>query len=107
MIIYISSPYTIGDVCENVRAACMAGDEILGKGHTPFIPHLTHLWHIISPKPYNIWLELDMNLMSMCDAVLRLPGESRGADLEIKQAREWCMPVYFKLEDIPCPHSRI
>ncbi len=101
MIIYISAPYSKGDVCENIRRACFAGDELLRKGHIPFVPHLTHLWHLISPKPYKEWLAIDLALMSMCDAVLRLDGESVGADLEVDEAKRLCMFVYYDIQDIP------
>ncbi|MDP2364017.1 MAG: hypothetical protein Q8M94_09640, partial [Ignavibacteria bacterium] len=42
MLIYISAPYSLGDVVSNVRFACEVGDKILAKGHIPFIPHLSH-----------------------------------------------------------------
>ncbi|MCC6495338.1 MAG: hypothetical protein IT193_03665 [Propionibacteriaceae bacterium] len=40
-------------------------------------------------------------LLAKCDAVLRIPGESRGADLECDLARELGKPVYTDLEDVP------
>ena len=101
MMSYIAGPYSQGDVCENVRKACFAGDAILKKGHIPFIPHLTHLWHLISPKPYKEWLRIDIEMMSICDAVLRLTGESKGADSEVAEAQKLCMIIYYSLEDIP------
>ena len=101
MIIYVSAPYSKGDVCENVRRACLAGDELLKKGHTPFIPHLNHLWHLISPKPYEEWLRIDLALLSMCDALLRLPGESKGADIEVAEAKKLCMFIYYSTEEVP------
>ena len=36
-----------------------------------------------------------------CDAVLRLPGKSPGADKEVKEAQALDMPVYFGIEDLP------
>ncbi len=101
MKIYVASPYSKGDVCENVRIACLAGDEILKKGHTPFIPHLYHLWHLISPKPWAEWIRMDILWLGMCDALLRLPGESRGADLEVIEARRLYMPIYWSVNDLP------
>jgi hypothetical protein len=32
---------------------------------------------------------------------LRLPGESTGADNDVKVARERGLPVYFKLAEVP------
>lgn len=35
------------------------------------------------------------------DAVLRLPGESTGADQDVAIAREHGLPIYLRLEDVP------
>jgi hypothetical protein len=40
-------------------------------------------------------------LLTRCDAVLRLPGESSGADNDVRIARERGLPVYHRLEDVP------
>jgi len=40
-------------------------------------------------------------LLEKCDAVLRLPGASKGADNDVKIALEKGIPVYYRLEDIP------
>ena len=101
MLIYVSGPYSKGDVCENVRRACFAGDEILIMGHTPLIPHLSHLWHLVSPKPWETWLEIDLALLERCDAILRLDGESKGADREVAIAGYFGIPVYYSMKDIP------
>ena len=40
-------------------------------------------------------------LLPRCDAVLRLPGESSGADTDVRLARERGLPVYFDLREVP------
>ena len=40
-------------------------------------------------------------LLQHCDAVLRLPGESRGAENDVRIARERGIPVYFDISEIP------
>jgi hypothetical protein len=40
-------------------------------------------------------------LLEKCDAVLRIPGESRGADLEMAKARELGKLIFTNIEDIP------
>lgn len=107
MIIYISAPYSIGDTDANIDRACLAGDEILKKGHTPFIPHTMQRWHKVSPKSYAEWLKIGMAYMGTCDAVLRLPGESKGADLEVEQAKEWRMLIYYDVKEIPDARSSL
>ena len=41
------------------------------------------------------------HLLQHCDAVLRLPGESRGAEQDVEIARERGIPVIHALEEIP------
>jgi hypothetical protein len=40
-------------------------------------------------------------LLEKCDAVLRIPGESRGADIEMAKAKELGKIVFTSLEEIP------
>lgn len=40
-------------------------------------------------------------LLSRCDAVLRIAGASRGADLDVARARELGLPVYFDVDALP------
>ena len=40
-------------------------------------------------------------LLTKCDAVLRLPGASRGADNDVRVARERGLAVYHRLEEVP------
>jgi len=40
-------------------------------------------------------------LLQRCDAVLRLPGESTGADRDVAIARARRLPVYFNSRQIP------
>ena len=80
MRVYVAGPYTLGDVALNVRAAIDAGNELLHNGHAPFVPHLSHFWHIIHPVEYRVWLAFDIEWLKVCGALIRLPGDSAGAD---------------------------
>jgi hypothetical protein len=40
-------------------------------------------------------------LLERCDAVLRIEGQSKGADEDVRLARERGLPVYFRIEDVP------
>jgi len=101
MLIYIASPYSLGDIAVNVRNSLMVADEVLKKGHIPFCPCLTHFWHFLSPKPWEVWLEIDSAILERCDALLRLDGDSEGADREVGQARYLGIPIYYSLEEVP------
>lgn len=97
--IYVAGPYTKGDVAINVRNAILAGDRLYYAGYIPFIPHLTHFWHLVSPSVYEVWMDMDSEWLSACDCLVRLEGESDGADKEVKQAMDIRIPVYFSVEE--------
>ncbi len=40
-------------------------------------------------------------LLTRCDAVLRLPGASKGADEDVRLARERGLPIYRSLKEVP------
>lgn len=44
-------------------------------------------------------------LLEKCDAILRIPGESRGADLEIEKAKETGKTIFYSLDEIPTANS--
>lgn len=93
MRVYIAGPYSQGDPVLNVRAAIQAAEAVLAAGHSPYVPHLTMLWHLVSPHPVADWYAHDLEWLAACDAVLRLPGPSVGADAEVKEAERLRLPV--------------
>lgn len=103
MRIYVAGPYSTGDVALNVRAAVEAADALAAAGHVPYLPHLTHLWHLVSPHEYEFWLGYDEAWLRLCEAVVRLPGVSAGADRETDLAEALGMTVYASVEDVPTP----
>jgi len=98
--IYIAGPYTTGDVAVNVHDAYQAANCLADMGFAPFIPHATHFWHMMYPHPYKFWLALDNEFLPFCNAVLRLPGKSNGADKEVELARKLGLPVFTKIEEV-------
>jgi hypothetical protein len=40
-------------------------------------------------------------LIERCDAVLRIAGESRGADMDVERARELGLPIYRDASELP------
>ncbi len=101
MIVYIAAPYSRGDVAQNVHNVIKVANAIIERGHTPYIPHLTHFWHLITPKPYEFWLDYDLKFLPKCDCLLRTLGASSGGDVEVEEARKLGVPVYYKIKDIP------
>jgi len=100
MKIYIAGPYTRGDVAENVHNAIMAAEEIVKLGHIPYIPHLTHFWHLMAQHDIDFWYEYDLVWLTFCDALVRLPGDSHGADEEVETAESLGKPI-FTMETLP------
>lgn len=82
--VYITGPYS-NDPTICVQRAFGAANLVLNKGGIPIIPHLTHFWHLFTPRPYEFWLAYDLHMISTVKNIvaLRLPGSSRGADLEV------------------------
>lgn len=94
MRVYIAGPYTGGDPVLNTRRAVEAAEAVIATGHTPFVPHLTHLWHLISPHAVEFWYDYDLEWLAVCDCIMRLPGESPGADAEVKEGRARGLAIY-------------
>jgi len=98
--IYVAGPYTKGDVALNVRNAFQVANELADLGFAPYVPHATHFWHMLFPRPYAFWLELDNVYLPFCDALIRLPGESNGADSEVELAQKLNKPVFYDIESL-------
>jgi len=94
-VIYIASPYTIGDVAENVAVQIDAAHRLLDMGHCPIAPLLSHFLHLQRQRPYKDWTTMDLELVRRSDIVLRLPGESSGADAEVALAYSIGKRVHF------------
>lgn len=100
ILVYLAGPYTKPDPCANTNTTIKVADELAALGFVPFVPHLTLLWHVVSPHPYEFWTEYDLHWLRQCDALLRIPGESSGADKEIAEARRICIPVFDSIDDL-------
>lgn len=98
--IYIASSYSLGDPEANVRLQIDAGEELIQAGFYPYLPLLSHYQHLIHPHSYETWVRLDNSWVASCDALLRLPGESKGADEEVALAFKLGIPVYYSVEDL-------
>lgn len=116
--VYIAGPITRGKLADNVNRATEAFVSLAKAGLAPFCPH----WSVYS-KPcvrwtadalcaavgtvngnddlsHADWLGLDLPWVAAADAVLRLPGESTGADLETACAADHGIPVFHSLADV-------
>src|SRR5262252_3008954 len=96
--VYVAGPYTKGDVAVNVRNAYEVANQLADLGFAPFVPHATHFWHLLFPRQYRFWLQLDQEFLPCCDALIRLPGLSSGADEEVALAGQLGIPVFTEID---------
>lgn len=92
--IYIAGPYTQGDVAFNVGTAIAAANVLISYGFAPYVPHLSHFLHMAKSQPYQTWMAIGRVWLNQCDAVLRLPGQSGGADTEVAIAVSKDIPIF-------------
>lgn len=102
-VIYISGPLTNGmelsgaTVEQNIAAAAAKFAQLEALGFSPIVPHLT--WYLQENHnvhlPHDTWIELDYAIIKRSDAVYRLPGVSKGSDMETDFAGENDIPVFY------------
>lgn len=99
LVVYIAGPISKGDQETNVRTAIWYADRLADAGMSPIVPHLNYYWQALYHRSYESWMALDFALIVKCDLLLRIPGESSGADREVVFARGKGIPVFFTVED--------
>jgi 2'-5' RNA ligase len=110
MRIYVAGPYTAPTAegkLENTNRAIDAGIELIKRGHSPFVPHLTHFIDERATAqgydiPWEKWMELDFGELDVSDALLFL-APSRGALMELERAQSRGIPIYRSIADVPDP----
>ncbi len=114
-MILIAGPYRSGTnddparMRANLRALEAAALPLYRAGHIPLIGEWIALPLLEVAGSQRIgdelWQEIVYpvahRLLDRCDAVLRLPGESAGADNDVKIAQARGLPVYHRIEDVP------
>lgn len=94
--VYVSGPITRGNRSHNFYQACEAERELMLAGFAPLNPMrsmvMPHAWQ--DDMTHELWLACDLPWVEASDAVLRLPGESVGADLECNHATAHGIPVF-------------
>jgi len=105
MRIYVAGPATAKtaeEIRANARFARSIGEQILLKGHLPYVPH-THFsdWEIDIEADYELLLEHGMQMLRHWAEALFFIGHSRGADKELQEAKKLGLVIYYHLSDIP------
>ena len=103
--VYIAGPMTNGDGknynLEKIREAIGVSGFLIRHGFLPFCPQLSILHEMMLPGDvaYTDWLEYDLSWIDVCDAILRIPGPSKGADRECEYADGKGIPVSLGLSN--------
>lgn len=111
--VYLAGPISKGGLAHNVNQATEAFITLAKAGFAPWCPQ----WSIyakpvpvlnVSPDSvychgtaqgnpqmsHEDWMGVDLSWVAVSEAVLRLPGESTGADQEVAYARRLGIPVF-------------
>ncbi|MCV9928775.1 DUF4406 domain-containing protein [Flavobacterium sp. LS1R49] len=115
MLILIAGPYRSGTndnpelMQQNLEKLAAVALPLFRLGHIPMIGEWVALPLIKlagSTKPGDeAWQEIQYpvahRILEKCDAVLRIEGISKGADEDVRIAKERGLKVYYSLEDVP------
>ncbi|MFF4714386.1 DUF4406 domain-containing protein [Streptomyces eurythermus] len=114
LLILIAGPYrsgTDGDpqaMAANLARLEAAAWPVFAAGHLPVIGEWIALPVLRSagagptdPLADEVLYPAAERLPARCDAVLRLPGDSEGADQDVALARRRGLPVYYDIAQIP------
>ena len=93
-LLYVAAPYTRPDPVTNTHFVCRVAMIVYEQTNwCPVVPHLSLVWQAVTPRSEPHWYEYDLHLMRRCNAIVRLPGFSIGADREIEVAAECGMRI--------------
>ena len=115
LLILIAGPYRSGTgddpdlMAANLTALESAAWPVFRAGHIPMIGEWVALpvlssagaTGVTDPLAEQVMYPTAERLLQHCDGVLRLPGESTGADQDVAIARERGIPVWHSVEDVP------
>ena len=125
--IYLAGPISRGNLADNVNQATAAFVALAKAGFAPWCPHwsvyskpcrsdsgvcdnggyiregaclVTGTRNGNEEMSHADWLGVDLAWVEVADAVLRLPGESTGADQECAYARHVGIPVLHSVAEV-------
>lgn len=115
MMILIAGPYRGGTndnpalMQQNLSKLEALAVPLFKKGHVPIIGEWIALpiIHLAGSTETGdeIWNDIQYpvahRLLEKCDAILRIEGESKGADNDVKIGRERGLKIYFSLDEVP------
>jgi len=115
--VYIAGPISKGDLATNINRATTAFVALAKAGYAPLCPQ----WSVYTNRATTAedgtvhcqasvfgndglshadWLAVDLPWVCAADALLRLEGESVGADVEVRCALDHNVPVFYSVEEV-------
>ena len=96
--VYLSGPITKGNKSWNFYQACEAQRRLMEAGYAVLNPMLS----MAHPDGNNIdwqkWIDSDLMWVEVADFVVLLPGESKGAEIEVAHASKYGVPLWYAHE---------
>lgn len=108
-VVYCAGPISKGDIDTNIGQSNVAMITLMQHGFSVINPMLSCFagWpECRGPKAnagdmgHEDWLRIDLAIVERCDVLLRLPGESVGADREMAHAMAHKIPVCFSVAEV-------
>jgi type III secretory pathway component EscU len=121
LIILVAGPYRSGTnndpqlIAKNLDRLEQFSLQIYKVGHIPLIGEWVALpiakqagsSHVGDAISEQFLYPVANRLIQRCDAVLRIEGQSKGADEDVRLARQRGLPVYFNIEEVPSINSTL
>ena len=107
-LIYLASPYTLGNKEENFRMVSKKAAELVSEGYTVVSP-ITYGHTLLKfknmPDDWEFWMNFCSQMLYRCDKlfVYKMPGWdfSKGISAEMSIARDHCIPIEYIEYDEP------
>jgi hypothetical protein len=99
-LVYIAGPYS-GEAVGNTHNAIKVAERLEQTGLiTACVPHLNMLWDFLHQHSNEFWYDFDLAFLVRCDALLRMPGQSVGADDEVDFAEHNGIQVFYDENEV-------
>ena len=120
LMVLIAGPYRSGTnddperMRENLNRLEAVALELWNRGHLPIIGEWLALPLIraagsrrVGDEVWDVYgYPVADRIIDRCDAVLRMPGASKGADGDVRRANELGIPVFNSLNELPAGSPR-
>jgi len=98
--VYLAAPYSHGDREANLRRSIDIAEELMVAGFVVFNPLLDRYHQAVHRHEHSFWMEQGKAWIDCCDMVMRIPGQSLGADEEEDYAEKLNIPVLHNVNMI-------